>query len=112
MTKKLLSEKTAVFKDDLLTGQNFRLHNALAVIDPVQHGLQGHGQIHSFGGNGDNGGAVGGDDGIDGQDIGLGSCKDAQNFREQARLVVEQQLMVMIRPVIIFWKGSTASRYL
>ena len=56
--------------------------------------------------------AVGGDDGVDGDDIGLGLGKHMQQLDRRPGSSCSSSWKVIIRPVIIFWNGSTESRYL
>ena len=73
-------------------GQDFGLDDTVDLGHLVEQVFDGDGQIHGFGGDGDNGGAVGGDDGIDGDDVGIGFRENAQDLGQQTCLVMQQQL--------------------
>ena len=84
--------------------QNGAPHGALAAAlhhgDPlvaagqqaVHQFLQRHGQVDGLRRDGHDRRTVGGNDGIDGADIGAGVGKDAQDLGQKSLLVVEQQL--------------------
>ena len=72
--------------------QDLGLDNGRLLFDPGKKLLQGDGHIGGLGGNGDHGTAVGGHDGIDGQNVGLLLGKEGQQSGQNAGGVVEQEL--------------------
>ena len=75
-----------------LSGQHVGLQHARNGGEAVHQFLQRHGQVDGFRGDGHDRRTVGGNDGIDGADIGAGVGKDAQDLGQESLLIVEQQL--------------------
>ena len=78
--------------DFLLAGKDLRFDNALGRPQGLQQFLQRHDHIRCLGSDGDQSGAVGGRDGIDGLDIGIVPGEAGQNGRKYTRLIMQHHL--------------------
>jgi hypothetical protein len=90
-----VNKKAALFSQsgrEFLTGQDLGLDHAFGICDLVHHLFQRYIHIHSLSRDGYNSAAVGRYDGIDGLDICLMLCKDAQQRGKQTLPVMEHEL--------------------